>query len=90
VRQSWISFEAVEISFLDKSPDSLKTKEQSGKSDFQPAFQVFANRLILSETPFSGQRDDSSHNILWLQENFARKLQRRYSQIKSMGFPRQH
>jgi len=26
--------------------------------------------------------------MLWLQENFAKKLQRRYSQMKSTGFPR--
>jgi hypothetical protein len=83
-------FEAVEITFSDKSPDRLKTEERSGKSDFRLTFQVFANRLILNETPFSGQRCESIPNILWLQENFAKKLHERYSQIKSTGFPRQH
>jgi hypothetical protein len=46
-------FEAVEITFSDKSPDRLKTEDWSGKSDFQPTFRVFANRSFLSETPFS-------------------------------------
>jgi hypothetical protein len=55
---------------------------------FQPAFGVFANRLVLNETPFSGLQRNSKHNMLWLQENFAKKLQRGYSQIKSMEFPR--
>jgi len=49
-------FAAVEILFFNKSPDRLKLKERSGKSIFQPAFQVFANHPIPSETPFSGQQ----------------------------------
>src|SRR5271169_4058996 len=81
-------FEAVEISFSDKLPDRLKTEDRSGKSDFLLTFQVFANRLIWNETPFSGQPRNSKHNMLWLQENFAKKLQRRYSQMKSIEFPR--
>jgi hypothetical protein len=81
-------FAAVEITFSDKSPDRLKNKKQSGKSDFRPTLRVFANRPILNETPFSGQQHESRHNILWLQENFAKKLQRRYSQMKSMKFAR--
>jgi len=48
-------FAAVEILFSNKSPDRLYTKDWSGKSNFQPAFRVFANRPIPSETPFSGQ-----------------------------------
>jgi len=44
-------FAAVEILFSDKSPDRLYTKEWSGKSNFQPAFQVSANRPIPSENP---------------------------------------
>jgi hypothetical protein len=82
-------FQAVEILFSDKAPDRrLITENRSGNSNFLPVYMVFVNRFILSETPFSRQRTDSKHNMLWLQENFAKKLQRRYSQMKSTGFPR--
>jgi hypothetical protein len=67
-------FERLKFNFSDKSPDRFKTEDRSGKSDFQPALRVFANRLFLSETPFSGQRCETIPNILWLQENFAEKL----------------
>jgi hypothetical protein len=69
-----IPLQAVEILFSDKSPDRLKTEDWSGKTDFWPTFQVFANRLILSETPFSGQRCEPIPNILYEQENFSKKL----------------
>jgi hypothetical protein len=58
-------FAAVEILFFNKSPDRLKLKERSGKSIFQPAFQVFANHPIPSETPFSGQRNKPIPYLLW-------------------------
>jgi hypothetical protein len=83
-------FEAVEISFSDKSPDRLKTEERSGKSDFSAYFPGFRQPLDLNETPFSGQRCETIPNILWLQENFAKMLHERYSQIKPTEFPRQH
>jgi hypothetical protein len=47
-------FEAVEISFSDKLPDRSKQKIGRENQIFRPTFRVFANRLILSETPFSG------------------------------------
>jgi hypothetical protein len=67
-------FEAVEITFSDKSPDRLKTEERSGNQIFRLTFQVFVNRPFLNETPFSGQQQNSKHNMLWLQENFAKKV----------------
>jgi hypothetical protein len=67
-------FEAVEISFSDKLPDRSKQKIGRENQVFRPTFRVFANRLILSETPFSGQRCEPIPNILWLQENFAKKV----------------
>jgi hypothetical protein len=44
-------FEAVEISFSDKSPDHLKTEERSGKSDFSAYFPGFRQPLDFERNP---------------------------------------
>jgi hypothetical protein len=72
-------FAAVEIVFQTNHPTALKQKTGRENFTIQPIFQVFANRYFLSETPFSGREKDLIPNILWLQENFQKKLRMGYA-----------
>jgi hypothetical protein len=68
----------------------------SREAEFRRASKIFnfskENGLFLTFTfpQLVGERKPSYYNGLWFQENFEKKLQERYSQMKSRKFPRRH
>jgi hypothetical protein len=74
----------------DKAPDRLKTEDGRENQLFSPLLRSLPAAKFSAKTPFSGREKDLIPNILWLQENFSKKLRKRYSQIKSTEFPRHY
>ena len=60
--------------FVTNHPTVLTQKTGRENRISQPAFRVFADRPIPSETPFSGQQTENIPYLLWLQENFEIKV----------------